>query len=148
MFRHEAAWQTATIHHFSLRLFARGRRFIADSEESADYPIGPAGGESTLLETITRMGRLTHIRICELHSLFGQSRDLWLRPVLIDGRNGFCFMEADLVSSRRIIRRRLNRCGKRAERDRRRGIILIHRDERLNGRIIQIQQCLKLPGIV
>ena len=91
MFRHEAAWQIATIHHFSPRLFARGRRFIADSEESADYPIGPAGGESTLLETITRMGRLTHIRICELHSLFGQSRDLWLRPVLIDGRERFLF---------------------------------------------------------
>ena len=89
--REENHWLAVTIHHFSPRLFARGRRFIADVASEKAYFIDCPSGQAISVLSVNRDGKLIHIRPAETSSLFNNMASLWLRPVLIDGVERFLF---------------------------------------------------------
>ncbi len=87
----ENHWLAVTIYHFSPRLFARGRRFIADIAPEKAYFIDQPSGQPISARSINFAGKLIHIRPAETSSLFSDKSDLWLRPVLIDGVERYLF---------------------------------------------------------
>lgn len=83
--------RSVILHHYSIRLFEKGRRFIADLlPEEGDQRTLPKG-ELIPLKAVTRSGNLILIRLKEISPVFGDKSELWLRPVLIDGRERYLF---------------------------------------------------------
>ncbi|MDD4050775.1 MAG: hypothetical protein PHR28_02595 [candidate division Zixibacteria bacterium] len=80
-----------TVHHFSPRLFALGRRFVADMSSEQTSPKRMTAGEAVPLEAVTCLGRLILLRLSGNNAVMGDCRRLWIRPVLLDGVERYLF---------------------------------------------------------
>jgi hypothetical protein len=80
-----------TIHHFSPRLFALGRRFVADMSSEQPSPMPVTQGETVSLEAVMCLGRLILLRLTGNNAVMGDHRRLWIRPVLLDGVERYLF---------------------------------------------------------
>jgi len=80
-----------TLYHFSTKLFEKGRRFIGDVLPEDHNFQAPPAGESIPLKTVTCARNLILLRLNETSPVFGNRSELWLRPVIIDGRERYLF---------------------------------------------------------
>lgn len=79
------------VHHFTPRLFAMNRRFVADHRSARAVGSVCLDGDSVPLNSIRSQGKLILLRLAESTSLFGTAAAIWLRPILLDGEERYLF---------------------------------------------------------
>ncbi len=94
-FQEGEEWQSATVHHFSERLFRRRRRFITDIVAVKESIETGSADEIISLKSIARSGGMILLRPAKSSAAFGSAMGLWLRPILIDGEERFLFHADD-----------------------------------------------------
>lgn len=79
------------VHHFSKKLFGKGRRFIADVGQLKTALPHRGGGDAIRLRSFLRQGGLISFSPGKGSPLFDGAVRVILRPVLIDGRERYLF---------------------------------------------------------
>jgi hypothetical protein len=81
-------WQIARVHHYSPKLMACGRRFVADIDHVAGNFHPKDSLESLPVRRISAQGKLIHITLGQRSAELGTD-SIWLRPVLLDGNERY-----------------------------------------------------------
>lgn len=98
-FRGRDRWHEAVVHNFSTALFAHRRRFISDIASGNGNDLRLFSNQYIPVQKVTESGKLIRIELASPAALFGNTKVVWFRPVVIDGRERYLFY-ADGVNGR------------------------------------------------